>query len=240
MDKNCLRRLEITPLPKAEAVGTSAMKLLLPLFAMLVSLPLAMTRAQAPAAIEAGWTPLFDGKTLDGWKSNDERPGVFSVIDGAIRASGGRAHLFYVGEDLGVTFKDFELKLKVKTTRGSTSGIYFHTEYQESGWPRKGYECQIDNSGADRRKTGSLYGIVDVMKRSPARDGKWADIVIKVVGKEISITVNDKEVTKYKEPKGVKRLAAFRGRVLSEGTFALQGHSPENDIFFKDILVREI
>jgi hypothetical protein len=239
-DKNSLHRLEISPLPKADAVGTFAMKSLFLLFALLACLPLTMTRAQEPAVVEADWMPLFDGKTLSGWKSNDERIDVFSVVDGAIRASGGRAHLFYVGEDLGVTFKDFELKLKVKTTRGSTSGIYFHTEYQERGWPSKGYECQIDNSGADRRKTGSLYGVVDVMRRSPARDGKWADIIIKVVGRNISITVNGKEVTKYKEPKGVKRLTAFRGRVLSEGTFALQGHSPENDVFFKDIQIREI
>ena len=78
------------------------------------------------------------------------------------------------------------------------------------------------------------------MKRSPARDDTWFDLVIRVKGKTISITVNDKEVVKYTEPKEVKRLASFRGRVLSEGTFALQGHSPENDVFFKDILIRRM
>ena len=200
--------------------------------------PLGLVHAQAPA--EAGWISLFDGKSLAGWKSNEERPGVFSVIDGAIRASGGRAHLFYVGESLNATFKDFELKMKVKTTPGSTSGIYFHTAFQERGWPSKGYECQINNSGSDARKTGSLYGIKDVMRRSPASDNRWADITIKVVGRDISITVNDKEVVKYTEPKDVKRLSSFRGRVLSEGTFALQGHSPENDVFFKDILINPV
>ncbi len=214
------------------------MKLILALIAVLACLPLAMTKAQAP--VEAGWISLFDGKSLEGWKSNDEHPGVFSVLDGAIRASGGRAHLFYVGEDLGETFENFELKLKVKTTGGSTSGIYFHTEYQERGWPSKGYECQINNSGTDKRKTGSLYGIIDVMGRSPARDGTWADIVVKVMGHDITITVNDKEVVKYTEPTGVKRLSSFRGRVLSEGTFALQGHSPENDVFFKDIMIKRL
>ena len=37
-----------------------------------------------------GWHSLFDGKSLDGWKSNDEVPGVFTVENGAIKVKGGR------------------------------------------------------------------------------------------------------------------------------------------------------
>ena len=106
-----------------------------------------------------GWESLFDGKTLAGWKSNDEVPGAFSVVDGAIKVKGGRAHLFYEGKVNDAKFKDFEVKMKVKTTSGANGGFYFHTEFQEKGWPIKGYECQINTSHSDDRKTGSLYGI---------------------------------------------------------------------------------
>src|SRR5207247_66169 len=88
-----------------------------------------------------GWISLFNGKDLSGWKSNvdteekaSEKAGTFSVEDGKIKISNGRAHLFYVGPDGRASFKNFELKAKVMTTPGSNSGIYFHTAFEEKGW----------------------------------------------------------------------------------------------------------
>jgi hypothetical protein len=88
-----------------------------------------------------GFKSIFNGKNLSGWKSNDETPGCFTVEDGALKVSGGRAHLFYVGEDGKADFKDFELKLKVKTLPKANGGVYFHTQYEDKGWPSKGFEC---------------------------------------------------------------------------------------------------
>ncbi len=51
------------------------------------------------AADNDGWTSMFNGKDLSGWKSNDEVPGVFTVENGELKVSGGRAHLFYMGAD---------------------------------------------------------------------------------------------------------------------------------------------
>ena len=49
------------------------------------------------------WIPMFNGKDLTGWKSNaaaEKQPeSVFSVKNGELIVSGGRAHLFYVGKD---------------------------------------------------------------------------------------------------------------------------------------------
>jgi hypothetical protein len=47
-----------------------------------------------PAALrgEDGWIPLFDGRTLDGWKAN-ESGGSFRVVDGQIAVDGPRSHL---------------------------------------------------------------------------------------------------------------------------------------------------
>lgn len=44
----------------------------------------------------AGWHLLFDGKSLDGWKAN-ENPETFTVSDGNLVAFGKRSHLFIPG-----------------------------------------------------------------------------------------------------------------------------------------------
>ena len=54
------------------------------------------------------WIPLFDGKSLSGWKAS-ERAGAFSAADGQIVVHGGRSHLFYTGPVQGADFKNFEL-----------------------------------------------------------------------------------------------------------------------------------
>ena len=115
---------------------------------------------------EEGFVSLFDGKTLDGWKVGDNAD-IFQVRDGMIvmecPATNHRpAHLFYVGEVSRHDFKNFDLKVDVMTFPGANSGIYFHTKYQEAGWPKRGIECQVDNSHSDWRRTGSLYGIKNI------------------------------------------------------------------------------
>ena len=55
------------------------------------------------------WTSMFNGKDLSGWKTNDEVPGAFSVVNGELKVSGGRAHIFY-GANGDASFKNFEFK----------------------------------------------------------------------------------------------------------------------------------
>src|SRR6185295_4132422 len=131
-----------------------------------------------------GWVSLFDGKSLANWKVG-ENASTFSVENGTIVAHGPTAHLFYEGDVHQHNFKNFEFKADVMTTPGSNSGIYFHTEYQESSWPKKGYEVQLNNSHTDWRRTGSLYAVQDV-KEVYVKDIEWYTE---------SITVKDKHVT---------------------------------------------
>jgi hypothetical protein len=185
-----------------------------------------------------GWTSLFDGKTLNGWKVG-ENSATFRVENGMIAVDGPRAHLFYVGPVMDHTFKNFEFKTQVMTTPGSNSGIYFHTQYQETGWPSKGYEVQVNNTHTDWRKTGSLYAIQDV-KEIPAKDNEWFTEHIIVQGKKVTIKVNDKTLVEYTEPGNADRPADMAQRALSNGTFALQGHDPESKVFYKDIMVKPL
>lgn len=173
------------------------------------------------------WTKLFDGKSLQGWKAS-ENPATFSVQDGMIVVFGDRAHLFYDGQFNDHNFKNFEFKLQVMTTPGSNSGLFIHTAYQESGWPSKGYEIQVNQTHTDWRKTGSVYAVQDV-KETFVKDNEWYTEHIIVQGKKITVKINDKIINEYTEGEN--------GR-LSGGTIAIQGHDPKSKVFYKDVMVR--
>ena len=86
---------------------------------------------------QAGWMSLFDGETLNGWKAAGHA-NSFQVRDGMIVAHGKPfSHLFYVGSVNSGVFKNFEFKAEVMTKPNSNGGIYFHTRYQPTGWPRR-------------------------------------------------------------------------------------------------------
>jgi hypothetical protein len=188
------------------------------------------------------WVSLFNGKDLTGWAAS-EKEGCFSVENGAIKVSNGRSHLFYAGPVANADFTDFEFSAQVMTTPGSNSGIYFHTEYQEEGWPKKGYESQVNISHTDVQKSGGLYATakVDAAKISEvgAKDNEWYTQQITVRGKHVEVKINGQTVVDYTEADDVN-FKGWPGRRLSCGTFALQGHDPKSIVYFKDIKVKPL
>lgn len=189
------------------------------------------------AADKDGWISLFDGKSLAGWKAN-ENPDTFKVENGELIVKGPRAHLFYVGDVNGGKFKNFELKLDISTRPKANSGVYFHTEFQKDGWPAKGYEVQVNNTHGDPKKTAGLYNVKDNLE-APAKDGEWFTMTIKVVGKHITTSVNGKVIVDYTEEENPPR-KANPGRLIGTGTFALQGHDPGSEVHYKNIVVKPL
>lgn len=198
----------------------------------------------AAEAAEAGWISLFDGRSLNGWRAS-EHPATFRVEDGAIVAHGPRAHLFYTGPVQQADFKNFEFEAEVKAAPGANSGIYFHTAYQEKGFPAKGFEAQVHNSTrsavgyVELKKTGSLYGPRNVYKQL-VPDDTWFRLHIAVRGKRIQIRVNDLLVVDYVEPAQPVTPADRPGRRLGRGTFALQGHDPDSRVSFRNLRVKPL
>ncbi|MFW6163831.1 MAG: 3-keto-disaccharide hydrolase [Planctomycetota bacterium] len=192
--------------------------------------------AEKPAAeTEEGFIPLFDGESLEGWKASEHKQ-TFSVVDGKIRAHGPRSHLFYVGPVGNHDFKYFELKLEVMTTPGSNSGVYFHTEYQERGWPRKGFECQVNATHSDWKKTGSLYNVVNVRKPHH-KDNDWFlyHIIVQstTAGKTVTTRVDGETVVEWTQKPDSRRK-------LSHGTIALQGHDPKSTVYYRNIRIKPL
>lgn len=198
------------------------------------------SRAQA-----GDWLELFDGHSLEGWRAS-ENPATFRVEQGAIVAHGPRAHLYYVGRGPAEPeFKNFELEAEISAAPGANSGLYFHTAWQETGWPARGFEVQINHSAQphqgywELKKTGSLYGLRNVHKQLVA-DEEWFRLRIVVETPRVRVYVNDHWVVDYVEPEPPALPGHRPGRRLGQGTFALQGHDPASRVAFRRIRVRRL
>ncbi len=200
------------------------------LSAVLLSFPTQQLTAQD------GFKKLFDGKSMDGWKAN-ENADSWKIEDGMLVCKGERSHLFYVGEDQ--PFKNFHFKAEVKTTKGSNAGIYFHTKYQDSGWPKFGYECQVNVSHTDPKKSSGLYAVQDVAEPG-VKDDEWYTQEIVVNGRHIELKINGKTMVDYTEPEKKEAFSKEFERRLAEGTFALQAHDPQSVVYFRNIEVKRL
>jgi len=202
------------------------------IFLLLIAIALAPLRAA-----ETCWTSLFNGKDLTGWKPN-ENVETFSVKDGAIVAHGPRSHCFYVGDFANHTFKDFELKVDIMTLPGANGGVYIDTEYQDSGWPGKGFEVQVNNTYVgDPRRTASLYEVKD-NGAEVAKDNQWFTEDILAKGDTITVKVDGKLVVNWTQPADWNGTNHFSGRRIGPGTIALQGHDRGSTVYYKNIRIR--
>ncbi len=198
----------------------------------------AFVSALAAGAVVRGaeeWTPLFDGKSLAGWKPS-ENLDSWKIVNGMLAADGPRSHLFYTARE----FRNFELKAEVMTRARANSGIYFHGAWTEKGFPtQKGFEVQINNTHLgegtyrERKKTGSLYGVRNVYKQL-VRDDEWFEMHIAARGPQVQIRVNNTLVVDWVEPEG------WAGNRVGSGLFALQCHDPGSKVFYRNIRVKEL
>ena len=150
--------------------------------------------------VEPGYTSLFNGKDLTGWKAS-ANPDSFKVENGAIVANavGQPSHLFYDGPVGNHAFQDFDLRLDVLARYRSNGGVYVMTEFQPQGFPGKGFEIQVNNSHSDRIRTGSLYHVVD-LSNIPGKDDEWIPMEIKGQGNTITISLKGQEVVRWTQP----------------------------------------
>ncbi|HZL08961.1 MAG TPA: family 16 glycoside hydrolase [Prolixibacteraceae bacterium] len=193
---------------------------------------------------EPEWTELFNGKDLDGWTAN-ENPGSFQVVDGLLVTNGPISHLFYTGDFKKGVFRNFEMKVMVKTEPGSNSGIIFHTQEQEYGPLLRGYEVQINNSYErsgefhELKKTGSLYAIRNIYYNT-VKDNEWFELSFKVVENRCQVFVNGTKVVDYIQPDEPYRPKNDVLKVFSAGRIALQCHDEESKVYFKSIQIKPL
>jgi hypothetical protein len=139
-----------------------------------------------------GWTSLFDGKTLNGWKA--EGSADWSIQDGAIigrQGPGGAAGDLFTEDQ----WADFELEAEWRMRFPGNSGIWF----RRTG-PKTGYQADfLDQPSHPGVLSGSLYCMGKAFiaeNRDPKNVNKtgWNRLRIRAVRDEISIEQNGKMV----------------------------------------------
>ncbi len=192
------------------------------------------------------WTFLFDGTSIEGWQAI-KHPESFVLENGLLIANSkkGMDHLIYTGSypDSLPLYKNFELVVVCKGESHSNSGIFIHTNRDLKWWTllKNGYEIQLNNTPKDKRKTGSLYDVLDI-ESCPVDDTQWFKVKITVNDKHITVNLDSTTVVDYTEPSHPKRSWKRKQRLLNPtgGTFAIQAHDPSSIWYFKEIRIRTL
>jgi hypothetical protein len=212
----------------------------------LPTLSTARAQAERPrdAGASAGWRPLFDGRTLDGWEHVG--PGRFVVEDGMLRTEGGMGLLWYSREKLG----DCVLRIVYKTASPrANSGVYIRiADRPKDEWyaVHHGYEVQIMDSGPEDRRTGSIYTFARATAQ-PAKPGEWNTLEVTLEGDRVLTAINGVPVAEFDPGGPVPERKSTgphgdpeRGPRPRAGYFGLQNHDERSVVYFKEVAVRPL
>jgi hypothetical protein len=161
--------------------------------------------AQKPAAAaskaEAGFTPLFDGKTLNGWQVVNPRGEGYGVKDGVIfcaKAGGGK---LLTDKEYGDFVLRFEFKMPPE---GSNNGLGIRAP-KEGDAAYDGIELQIlDEKAAlagkwgtlrDAQYHGSVYDVFPAKKGAMKPAGEWNQQEVTAKGRHITVELNGQVIT---------------------------------------------
>ncbi len=184
---------------------------------------LALFSLGAVTAADEGWITMFDGKTLTGWKA-DQNADAWTVKDGSIVGDGEKGNLFWTVREL----LNFDWKAEVKINDGGNSGMFFRKGFGPGG--AKGYEAQINSTHRDPKKTGGLYNFKDIYEQLVPPDTWFTQEVI-VDGNHVIIKVNGKVTVDYVED---------TNRFSKSGYLALQQHNKGSVVSFRNMMLRPI
>ena len=199
-------------------------------FTALISTVLLHSTLIAADAKDEKWVSLFNGKDLTGWKTHPDDKAKWEVVDGMIVGTGPVGHLY---SEKGV-YKNFKYKLEVSISDKGNSGQYFRTKFSK-GFPKpnEGLEAQINSSGGDKVRTGSLYNVKEclIYEQLVKPDTFFTQEVL-ADGDHVVIKVNGKITVDTK-------LAGDKAKIL-EGHLAIQQHDPGSTVKIKKIEVIEL
>ena len=147
------------------------------------TLTLVLATAAGLVRAEDGFTSMFNGTDLTGWRGKE---GYWSVQDGVIRGDTTKKPLgkntFLIWE--GGKPANFELKLSFRLQNGN-AGVQYRSEEIED-FMVKGYQAEVENTPGkvgflyDEKARGWLVNVGDIMEISPTGEkkvvGKVSDV----------------------------------------------------------------
>jgi hypothetical protein len=190
----------------------------------------------SPLVPQNGWTPLFDGKDLTGWKNNGQEKWL--VEDGTILCQSTANKYGYLTTEK--TYRNFNLRLRFKPEAKGNSGVFFHARITgddpQSGPAIEGMQVEVDPSVGNH--TGGLYesgGRGWVVQpgaegEKALKPGEWNELEVSVHGSHIVTRLNGVQVVDYKDAR----------QKFTDGAIALQIHTGGGvRMRWKDIAIQE-
>ncbi|MFI1190350.1 ThuA domain-containing protein [Streptomyces californicus] len=189
-------------------------------------------QVKADCKPDTDYRPIFNGKTLEGWKQAG--PGKFSVKDGALHSEGGMGLLTYRAKELA----SYSLKLDWKMAGDDNSGVFVGFPESDDPWSAvdNGYEVQIDATDAADRTTGAVYTFKSANIKARDRvlrpPGQWNSYEIKVQGERLQVFLNGAKINDFTN--------TDPARSLKDGYIGLQNHGADDQVSFRNIHLKEL
>jgi hypothetical protein len=174
----------------------------------IASLALLVLTAALPAADKDGWSPLFNGKNLDGWEQRNGTA-TYRAEDGCIvgkTAEGSPNSFLCTVKDYG----DFELKFEVKVDDALNSGVQIRSKTKDNKKENRVHGPQVEisvdgNAGrvwGESLPTGWLDAKTDTSKTGKAfKNGEWNKYRVIAKGKAIKTWINGMPIADFTDEK---------------------------------------
>ena len=224
------------------------------------------TIAQKPAAEavnqltaqekQAGWTLLFNGKSLDGWrgyKKTDASDSRWKVEDGLLTVDPGTGKDTQGQRDIITTaqYDRFDLTWEWRVAEGGNSGLkYFVLEDQPAAI---GHEYQMidDQRHADakigpHRQTAALYDVFPAQNRPMRPAGEWNQSRVVSNGTTVEHYLNGTRVLQYELNSPALKEAIAKSKfkdiarfgTLQNGFILVQDHGDR--VWYRNIKIRRL
>jgi hypothetical protein len=188
----------------------------------------------------SGFTPIFDGKSLDGWAGAVAN---YEVKDGSIVCKPGHGGVVYSNKELS----DFAARVEFKLPPGGNNGLAIR-------YPGKGdtayqgmCELQVLDDGASkysrldpRQAHGSAYGMVAAKRGYLRPVGEWNFQEVTVKGPKIKVELNgsvilDADLSQVKE---FMANSPHPGKDRTSGFFGFAGHN--DPVEFRNVQIKTL
>jgi mono/diheme cytochrome c family protein/glucose/arabinose dehydrogenase len=185
-------------------------------------------------ALEEGYRLLYNGETLDGWRSVGGESTYRASGDSIIGRHGPGANTFLRTEQ---SFGDFSLKMQMRWDEKGNSGVMFRAGQRGGDGRSYGYQYELDPSGRawsagiyDESRRGWLADLENNPEaRAAVKLDDWNDIEIEARGSRLKTWIN-----------GVAAADIIDG-LDAEGFIALQVHSGDVGVMrWRRIRIKEL
>jgi pimeloyl-ACP methyl ester carboxylesterase/prenyltransferase beta subunit len=203
-------------------------------YSMIITRWTRLLEGREPVVETAGFRPLFDGESLDGWEGDTS---LWSVRDGLlVGRSPGIDHNDFLAT--AGNHADFALSLQFRLLNGTgNSGVQFRS-VRVPPHEMSGYQADIGEGywGGlyDESRRNKVLVAGDKKAVRSVRKGDWNQYSIRANSKHVTLSLNGKQSVKYDE-------AEPESKISRTGRIAVQIHAgPALEVQFRDLRIQPL